>query len=121
MGIYYYLYDRETAKGVCLGKRGRRFDAEFEGPTVCINGDQYLLPANLLQLLIDRFKASSSAHCVSILPDYELFDGADAILPAATPYTAIGGDVGPPLSIYLPELESEAGRAAVMQAGLRRA
>lgn len=118
MGIYYYLFSKSRAAGICLGKRGKRSDSEFDGPVVFIDGARYLLPEDMLQLLVDRFKANNGADDVVVVPDFELFDGVD-LLPSDADYTDVGGDVGPPLSTYLPEIEMPEGRAAIVRAGLR--
>ncbi|WP_431262363.1 hypothetical protein ACQ859_19700 [Roseateles chitinivorans] len=118
MGVCYYLFDKKGAKGICLGKAGHRTDAEFDGPVAWLDGCRYHLPSALLQQMIDRFTAEAGPENVVVLPEYELFDGEEHLAWDAE-YVDIGGDIGPSLSVYLPELETTSGREAIVRSGRR--
>lgn len=112
MSIYYYLHGGDPVEAICLGPRGRSHDHEYSGPPVYLGTQIFKLPAVYIDLLIERF--------VTAYPGAEILDEAefDRIMAArGNPHVVyVSGDADDdiPLSKYLPEVESEEFKSALL-------
>jgi hypothetical protein len=107
MSVYFYLFNKKTKLGLCLGKKGIRSDHEYQGPSVSISEKQYFLPKKYLDLLIESFYRDSESGEILLLEDHELFD-TNKYLSEDEDLIEIGGDKygDIPLHKYLPELDN---------------
>jgi hypothetical protein len=107
MGIYYYLFAPESKECIELGKKGKRPDYDYEGPSIYVDKHSFLLPARYLDLLISRFTQKHGGEGkVIYLPDYEL-DSSD-YLADGEDVSVVGGDrdFDIPVNKYLPEISN---------------
>jgi hypothetical protein len=106
MSIYYYLFSSNNRECINLGKKGRRNDYEYDGPSVILSGKTYLLPAQYLELMKQRFIEKNGKNNIVICPDYDLFD-TEEYLKDDEEFYEVGGerDFDLPITKYLPEIE----------------
>jgi hypothetical protein len=107
MGVYYYLFSPEAKECVDLGKKGKRLDYEYQGPSVYVDKHSFFLPANYLELLISRFtQEHGGKDKVIYLPDYEL--ESSNYLDDNEDVSVVGGDrdFDIPVNKYLPEIDN---------------
>jgi hypothetical protein len=115
MSIYYYLFSSKSKECINLGKKGRRNDYEYDGPSVFLDGKTYLLPAQYLELIRQRFIEKNDKDSVVVCPDYDLFD-TDMYLKCDEECQEIGGDrdFDLPITRYLPEIEDKSVKIEIM-------
>lgn len=119
MSIASYLFNKASKECVYLGKRGVRKDFEFEGPLFFLGENRYLLPVDLLELLIERFREAGSESDLVLVESDDLLD-TEIYLSEDDELIEIGGEkyLDPPLAKYLPELDDESGRKNVLENGI---
>lgn len=107
MSVYFYLFNKENKECLCLGKKSERDGPEYQGPSVFIDGYNYFLPKDYLELLIQRFKEKDK-DSVILLPDYELFDTEDYVSEDEDLVEVGGEGYGDlPITKYFPELDQQ--------------
>jgi hypothetical protein len=115
MSTYYYLFSSKSKECINLGKKGRRDDYEYDGPSIFLDGKTYLLPAKYLELMRQRFMERNDKDSVFVCPDYDLFD-TEMYLKFDEEFKEIGGDrdFDLPIVEYLPEIEDKNVKIEIM-------
>jgi hypothetical protein len=118
MSVYFFLFNKETKECLCLGKKRERDGVMYQGPSVFVDGDNYFLPNDYLELLIERFNGKKDNDNVIILPDYELFDTEDYVSESEDLVEIGGESYGDlPITKYFPELGQDAVKEDIKRRG----
>jgi hypothetical protein len=103
--IAYIIFGEKTNELLELGFK--RPDGTFQGPPIHPGGGVHYLKEEFLALLVGRFVLANGVTSIRLLNEYELDRlGDSGEIPFDTPSLGEGRYWDPPLSKYLPELDT---------------